>query len=56
MDQSAKKVYVSSTMHRTFGRQQWQQLNDLLIAWKSNLHTIQDSMKQVVIAQSEQQQ
>ncbi|XP_059482358.1 eukaryotic translation initiation factor 3 subunit M [Neocloeon triangulifer] len=54
MDQSAKKVYVSSTMHRTFGRQQWQQLNDLLLSWKSNLHMIQDNMKQVVVAQAEQ--
>ncbi|CAB3363175.1 Hypothetical predicted protein [Cloeon dipterum] len=54
MDQSSKKVYVSSTMHRTFGRQQWQQLNDLLVSWKSNLLSIQDNMKEVVEAQTTQ--
>lgn len=53
MDQAAKKVYVSSTMHRTFGRAQWQQLRDLLYSWKSNMGIVQDGMKSVTAAQVE---
>nr|QBH73925.1 eukaryotic translation initiation factor 3 subunit M [Nicoletia phytophila] len=53
MDQAARKVYVSSTMHRTFGRLQWQQLRDLLQSWRNNLAMIQDSMKTVAAAQIE---
>ncbi|XP_066259240.1 eukaryotic translation initiation factor 3 subunit M [Euwallacea similis] len=51
MDQSAKKVYVSSTMHRTFGRTQWQQLRDLLQSWKNNLSVVQDGMRSVTAEQ-----
>lgn len=47
MDQAARKVYVSSTMHRTFGRAQWQQLRDLLHAWKSNVSAVQEGMKSI---------
>lgn len=53
MDQAAKKVYVSSTMHRTFGRAQWQQLRDLLHSWKQNLGTVQEGMKSITAAQLE---
>lgn len=53
MDQAARKVYISSTMHRTFGIAQWQQLRDILYSWKSNLAVIQDGMKSVVAAQKE---
>ncbi|XP_056630062.1 eukaryotic translation initiation factor 3 subunit M [Diorhabda carinulata] len=53
MDQSAKKVFVSSTMHRTFGRAQWQQLRDLLHSWRGNLSTVQEGMKSVAAAQLE---
>nr|QBH73914.1 eukaryotic translation initiation factor 3 subunit M [Carausius morosus] len=49
MDQAARKVYVSSTMHRTFGRAQWQQLRDLLLSWRNNLQSTQDSMKSVAL-------
>lgn len=55
MDQAARKVYISSTMHRTFGKPQWQQLHDLLLSWKTNLHSIQESMSTVVVAQQELQ-
>lgn len=51
MDQKAKKVHISSTMHRTFGRAQWQQLHDLLHSWKGNLVSIQENMKNVASAQ-----
>ncbi|KAL1505809.1 hypothetical protein ABEB36_005286 [Hypothenemus hampei] len=53
MDQLAKKVYVSSTMHRTFGRTQWQQLRNVLQAWKNNLSGVQEGMKSVNAAQVE---
>lgn len=53
MDQSARKVFVSSTMHRTFGRAQWQQLRDLLHSWRGNLSTVQEGMKSVAAAQLE---
>lgn len=53
MDQAARKVHISSTMHRTFGRAQWQQLRDLLYAWKSNLQVTQEGMKSVAAAQME---
>lgn len=51
MDQKARKVHISSTMHRTFGRPQWMQLHDLLNAWKTNLQTVQEGMKTVAQAQ-----
>ena len=53
MDQAAKKVHISSTMHRTFGKVQWQQLRDLLHSWKNNLTTTQEGMKNVASAQME---
>ncbi|XP_018054368.1 PREDICTED: eukaryotic translation initiation factor 3 subunit M isoform X2 [Atta colombica] len=53
MDQAGRKVLISSTMHRTFGRPQWMQLRDLLISWKANLSAVQDGMKTVAVAQME---
>ncbi|KAK4883147.1 hypothetical protein RN001_006466 [Aquatica leii] len=53
MDQAARKVYTSSTMHRTFGTAQWQQLHDLLFAWKGNLQGVQEGMKNITAAQLE---
>lgn len=53
MDQAGRKVLISSTMHRTFGRPQWMQLRDLLAAWKSNLSAVQEGMKSVAAAQIE---
>nr|XP_023027893.1 eukaryotic translation initiation factor 3 subunit M-like [Leptinotarsa decemlineata] len=53
MDQAAKKVFVSSTMHRTFGRAQWQQLRDLLHSWRFNLSSVQEGMKSITAAQQE---
>ncbi|KAK7602229.1 hypothetical protein V9T40_009670 [Parthenolecanium corni] len=48
MDQTAKKVHISSTMHRTFDIPQWQQLRDILQSWKLNLNSIDESMKSLV--------
>lgn len=53
MDQALRKVFVSSTMHRTFGRAQWQQLRDLLHSWKTNLSSVQEGMKSITAAQLE---
>lgn len=53
MDQAARKVHISSTMHRTFDRRQWQQLRDVLTAWKANVASTRESMESVVTAQME---
>lgn len=53
LDQANRKVHISSTMHRTFGRAQWQQLRDLLYAWKQNIATIHEGMQNVAAAQME---
>lgn len=51
MDQTAKKVHISSTMHRTFDIPQWQQLRDILQSWKVNLNCIDESMKVLINSQ-----
>lgn len=53
MDQSNRKVFISSTMHRTFGRAQWQQLRDLLCSWKANLGGITEGMKAITATHME---
>lgn len=53
MDQGGRKVLISSTMHRTFGKPQWLQLRDLLVAWKANLTSVQEGMASVSVAQRE---
>lgn len=53
MDQAQRVVRVSSTMHRTFGRAQWLQLRDVLLAWRANVHAAHESMKSVTAAQIE---
>jgi len=44
-------VYISSTMHRTFGPGDWQQLHQLLSQWKNNLKTVKDQMQHVASTQ-----
>jgi len=53
MDQLNKKVLVSSTMHRTFGKQHWQQLRELLTTWRTQLRQVKDSMSSIVNEQAE---
>lgn len=53
MDQKSRKVHISSTMHRTFGRPQWQQLHDLLCLWKNNLNVVEAGMRSVAAAQKD---
>lgn len=44
-------VYISSTMHRTFGPGDWQQLHQLLSQWKDNIKTVKDQMQHVASTQ-----
>uniref|UniRef100_K7EHK6 Eukaryotic translation initiation factor 3 subunit M n=1 Tax=Ornithorhynchus anatinus TaxID=9258 RepID=K7EHK6_ORNAN len=44
IDQTQRKVVVSHSTHRTFGKQQWQQLYDTLNAWKQNLNQVKNSL------------
>jgi len=53
IDQRERKVHISSTMHRTFGRAQWQQLHDLLFTWRDNLTLVQKNIGNISIAQAE---
>jgi len=53
LDQANHKVHISSTMHRTFGAPQWEQLRDLLQAWKENLSTVREGLTSVSSAQLE---
>merc|ERR1711973_301225 len=52
--QGDNMVHVSSTMHRTFGPGDWQQLHQLLTQWKSNIHTVKEQMQHVASAQRSQ--
>uniref|UniRef100_A0A3P9PEX6 Eukaryotic translation initiation factor 3 subunit M n=1 Tax=Poecilia reticulata TaxID=8081 RepID=A0A3P9PEX6_POERE len=45
IDQTQRKVVVSHSTHRTFGKQQWQQLYDTLSSWKANLATVKTSLQ-----------
>jgi len=47
VDQLQKRVLVSSTMHRTFGRPQWQQLRDTLHKWSNNLSHVQHTVQTI---------
>lgn len=53
VDQVNKKVSVTSTMHRTFGRQQWQQLRDTLTQWQANLAHVHNTIASAICAQYE---
>ena len=48
MDQAAKKVYVTSSMNRTFGLKQWQHLDDLLHTWKQHIDVVNESLKPMI--------
>ncbi|KAM4722390.1 eukaryotic translation initiation factor 3 subunit M isoform 2-T2 [Rhinophrynus dorsalis] len=47
IDQTQKKVVVSHSTHRTFGKQQWQQLYDILNSWKLNLNKVKNSLHSI---------
>lgn len=45
IDQLNKKVLVQSTMHRTFGRPQWEQLRGVLGEWRNNFAHIEKTIR-----------
>jgi translation initiation factor 3 subunit M len=47
VDQMARRVIISSTTHRTFGRQQWQMLREQLEMWQQNLTHVLASLQTV---------
>jgi len=47
LDQCARKVHIISALKRSFNRQQWEQLRQTLVEWKSNLSTISDNLTAV---------
>lgn len=51
IDQLNKKVLVQSTMHRTFGRPQWEQLRTVLNDWRNNFSHVEKTIK-MYLAQS----
>lgn len=53
IDQLNKKVLVTSTMHRTFGKAQWQQLKDTLTLWQFNLNKVQHTIAAAVRTQNQ---
>lgn len=53
ISQGDKVVYVSSTMHRTFGPGDWQQLHSLLLGWKSNLGSVKENLAHIASTQVE---
>ena len=53
LDQANKTVVVSSTMHRTFTEQHWNNLHTLLSNWRGNLHTIREQISHLANAQIE---
>ncbi|XP_060606604.1 eukaryotic translation initiation factor 3 subunit M-like [Ruditapes philippinarum] len=56
IDQLQKKVVITSTTHRTFGRQHWQLLHQKLIKWQTNLSNVQTSLRALEIMQAQQAQ
>lgn len=47
IDQLAGCVHVTSTTHRTFGRQQWQHLRDAMGGWQAQLNQVLASLQAV---------
>lgn len=55
IDQLQKKVVITTTTHRTFGRQHWQLLHQKLVKWQQNLSNVQTSLRALEIMQQAQQ-
>lgn len=53
VDELQRRVLVSSTMHRTFGKPQWQQLREILIRWQRDLTQVQSQLNSVIDASLE---
>ena len=44
VDQVNHRVFVTSTMHRTFGKPQWSMLRNILGKWKENLDNVNQTL------------
>ena len=53
IDQMQRKVIISATTHRTFGRQQWQVLHQTLLQWQGNLNSVQTSLRALELMQTQ---
>eukprot|EP00088_Acartia_fossae_P026126 TRINITY_DN2689_c0_g1_i1.p1 TRINITY_DN2689_c0_g1~~TRINITY_DN2689_c0_g1_i1.p1 ORF type:complete len:386 (-),score=90.84 TRINITY_DN2689_c0_g1_i1:230-1387(-) len=53
ISQGDQLVYVSSTMHRTFGKGDWHQLHTLLSGWKTNLSSVKEHLAHISSTQVE---
>ena len=47
IDQMSERVLIGTTTHRTFGKQQWQQLYEQLGAWQQNTSLVLSSLQTV---------
>ena len=48
MDQMNKRVVVSSSTHRTFGKQNWLELSNQLESWRSNLEKTSQGFHMII--------
>jgi len=48
VDQVNRRIFVTSTMHRTFGKQQWHMLRNTLTKWKDNLENVNQTLGQAI--------
>ena len=51
IDQANQVVTVSSTMHRTFTKQHWHNLQGLLTNWRTNLHSLRGQVTDPISVQ-----
>lgn len=54
MDQMNRKVLISSSTQRTFGKQNWMELNSQLLMWKNNLDKIKQGFNLILTQGAEQ--
>jgi translation initiation factor 3 subunit M len=45
MDQQSKKVMINSTVQRTFGPDQWRQLQSIVYCWRESIRRVEGNMK-----------
>jgi len=48
MDQTNRKLFITSATHRTFGRTQWQQVRNVLATWRGNLSKVEENLQNVL--------
>lgn len=48
VDQLNRRVVVSTTIHRTFGKPQWQLLREVLVQWKAGVARVDENMENVL--------